>query len=167
MSLQGFHEQSKNCTFTSHREAKTFMQRIITWKGCRKITSIYNNFPSYFFLTFSVNHICLSSSGPHSTISRCPPNEYQCGGTELCIHMSRLCNGVPDCTDGWDEGPHCRGITVTKRQKMRTHAFLGCGILMCTYTLIQYIQFCASTSQSVVLFFAMFNFLTTEIFTLW
>ncbi|KAG7249416.1 hypothetical protein CRUP_021094, partial [Coryphaenoides rupestris] len=22
--------------------------------------------------------------------------------------MSKLCNGVPDCTDGWDEGPHCR-----------------------------------------------------------
>uniref|UniRef100_A0A8D0AW64 LDL receptor related protein 1 n=1 Tax=Sander lucioperca TaxID=283035 RepID=A0A8D0AW64_SANLU len=43
-----------------------------------------------------------------NTISRCPPNEYQCGGTELCIHMSKLCNGAPDCTDGWDEGPHCR-----------------------------------------------------------
>ena len=23
--------------------------------------------------------------------------------------MSKLCNGVPDCTDGGDEGPHCRG----------------------------------------------------------
>ncbi|CAL8382563.1 unnamed protein product [Boreogadus saida] len=46
--------------------------------------------------------------GPHIRASQCPPNEYQCGGTELCIHMSRLCNGVPDCTDGWDEGPHCR-----------------------------------------------------------
>lgn len=52
------------------------------------------------------------SSGPHSTVSHCPPNEYQCGGTELCIHMSKLCNGVPDCTDGWDEGPHCRGIAL-------------------------------------------------------
>ncbi|MBN3284997.1 LRP1 protein, partial [Polyodon spathula] len=29
---------------------------------------------------------------------------------ELCIHMSKLCNGVPDCTDGWDEGPHCRAL---------------------------------------------------------
>uniref|UniRef100_A0A3Q2C7P6 EGF-like domain-containing protein n=1 Tax=Cyprinodon variegatus TaxID=28743 RepID=A0A3Q2C7P6_CYPVA len=27
---------------------------------------------------------------PHSSVSRCPPNEYQCGGTELCIHMSKL-----------------------------------------------------------------------------
>lgn len=54
----------------------------------------------------------VSSSGPHSTVSRCPPNEYQCGGTELCIHMSKLCNGVPDCTDGWDEGPHCRGTAI-------------------------------------------------------
>uniref|UniRef100_A0A669EQI8 LDL receptor related protein 1 n=1 Tax=Oreochromis niloticus TaxID=8128 RepID=A0A669EQI8_ORENI len=47
-----------------------------------------------------------------NTVSRCPPNEYQCGGTELCIHMSKLCNGVPDCTDGWDEGPHCREYTT-------------------------------------------------------
>lgn len=23
--------------------------------------------------------------------------------------MSRLCNGVQDCADGSDEGPHCRG----------------------------------------------------------
>ena len=23
--------------------------------------------------------------------------------------MSRLCNGVQDCVDGSDEGPHCRG----------------------------------------------------------
>ncbi|KPP78525.1 low-density lipoprotein receptor-related protein 1-like [Scleropages formosus] len=46
--------------------------------------------------------------GPHSRVSRCPPNEYQCLGTEVCIHMSKLCDGVHDCTDGWDEGPHCR-----------------------------------------------------------
>uniref|UniRef100_A0A3Q4HZ43 Low density lipoprotein receptor-related protein 1Aa n=1 Tax=Neolamprologus brichardi TaxID=32507 RepID=A0A3Q4HZ43_NEOBR len=60
-------------------------------------------------LTLSVNRVCVClPSGPHSTVSRCPPNEYQCGGTELCIHMSKLCNGVSDCTDGWDEGPHCR-----------------------------------------------------------
>ncbi|KAG7494682.1 low-density lipoprotein receptor-related protein 1-like [Solea senegalensis] len=48
---------------------------------------------------------------PHSTVSWCPHNEYHCGGTELCIHLSKLCNGVPDCTDGWDEGPHCRELT--------------------------------------------------------
>lgn len=63
----------------------------------------------------------MSYSGPHSAVSHCPPNEYQCGGTELCIHMSKLCNGVPDCTDGWDEGPHCRGITVTHILIIRGH----------------------------------------------
>ncbi|KAG9353472.1 hypothetical protein JZ751_018071 [Albula glossodonta] len=47
---------------------------------------------------------------PHSRVSRCPPNEYQCLGTDLCIHMSKLCDGVHDCTDGWDEGPHCREL---------------------------------------------------------
>lgn len=66
-----------------------------------------------------INYSCIYlSSGPHSTVSRCPPNEYQCGGTELCIHMSKLCNGVPDCTNGWDEGAHCRGN--------RTEAFVQC-----------------------------------------
>lgn len=28
--------------------------------------------------------------------------------------MSKLCNGVPDCTDSSDEGPHCRGIALDK-----------------------------------------------------
>uniref|UniRef100_A0A8C5IGC5 EGF-like domain-containing protein n=1 Tax=Junco hyemalis TaxID=40217 RepID=A0A8C5IGC5_JUNHY len=44
-----------------------------------------------------------------SKVSRCQPNEHNCLGTELCIHMSKLCNGLHDCFDGSDEGPHCRG----------------------------------------------------------
>lgn len=27
--------------------------------------------------------------------------------------MRKLCDGVPDCSDGWDEGPHCRGTAHT------------------------------------------------------
>lgn len=50
---------------------------------------------------------CLA--GPQSKVSRCQPNEHNCLGTELCIHMSKLCNGLHDCFDGSDEGPHCRG----------------------------------------------------------
>ncbi|KAG8129647.1 hypothetical protein E2320_016513, partial [Naja naja] len=46
--------------------------------------------------------------GPHSKVSRCHPNEYNCLGTELCIPMTKLCNGERDCIDGADEGPHCR-----------------------------------------------------------
>uniref|UniRef100_A0A8B9CK99 LDL receptor related protein 1 n=89 Tax=Aves TaxID=8782 RepID=A0A8B9CK99_9AVES len=49
---------------------------------------------------------CLA--GPQSKVSRCQPNEHNCLGTELCIHMSKLCNGLHDCFDGSDEGPHCR-----------------------------------------------------------
>uniref|UniRef100_A0A8C5NIR5 EGF-like domain-containing protein n=1 Tax=Junco hyemalis TaxID=40217 RepID=A0A8C5NIR5_JUNHY len=48
-------------------------------------------------------------AGPQSKVSRCQPNEHNCLGTELCIHMSKLCNGLHDCFDGSDEGPHCRG----------------------------------------------------------
>lgn len=73
-----------------------------------------HNFGKFDWIYFCL--FCLA--GPHSTISRCPPNEYQCGGTDLCIHMSKLCNGVSDCTDGWDEGPHCRG-------RGPTHVLLG------------------------------------------
>ncbi|POI27582.1 hypothetical protein CIB84_008667 [Bambusicola thoracicus] len=32
-----------------------------------------------------------------------------CIGTNKCIHLSQLCNGVYDCSDGYDEGVHCRG----------------------------------------------------------
>lgn len=68
-------------------------------------------------------YVLVSSTGPHIRVSKCPPNEYQCQGTELCIHMSKLCDGVPDCTDGGDEGPHCRGdddsYSQTYRQKDR------------------------------------------------
>ncbi|XP_073681641.1 prolow-density lipoprotein receptor-related protein 1-like [Garra rufa] len=49
---------------------------------------------------------------PHNRVSRCPPNEHQCLGSDLCVHMSKLCNGVPDCTDGGDEGPHCRELAL-------------------------------------------------------
>lgn len=81
----------------------------------------YNNISSFCSFRMKVfSLIPLPSSGPHSTVSRCPPNEYQCGGTELCIHMNKLCNGVSDCTDGWDEGPHCRGIAVCATLTFRT-----------------------------------------------
>uniref|UniRef100_A0A672KNY8 LDL receptor related protein 1 n=1 Tax=Sinocyclocheilus grahami TaxID=75366 RepID=A0A672KNY8_SINGR len=44
----------------------------------------------------------------HTQVSQCPPNEFECRGTDVCIHLSKLCDGVPDCSDGRDEGPHCR-----------------------------------------------------------
>uniref|UniRef100_A0A672KNX0 LDL receptor related protein 1 n=1 Tax=Sinocyclocheilus grahami TaxID=75366 RepID=A0A672KNX0_SINGR len=46
--------------------------------------------------------------GHHTQVSQCPPNEFECRGTDVCIHLSKLCDGVPDCSDGRDEGPHCR-----------------------------------------------------------
>lgn len=60
-------------------------------------------------------HVNLSicPSGPQSKAQRCQPNEHNCLGTELCVLMSRLCNGVQDCMDGSDEGPHCRGKGVS------------------------------------------------------
>ncbi|KAF7240330.1 Low-density lipoprotein receptor-related protein 1 [Varanus komodoensis] len=62
-------------------------------------------------------HVCdaqmatrrMTVTGPQSKVSRCQPNEHNCLGTELCIPMTKLCNGERDCVDGSDEGPHCRG----------------------------------------------------------
>lgn len=87
------------------QHGKLYLEKARIWLVVINVTLLY--------AFVSLPYLCLSSSGPHSTVSRCPPNEYQCGGTELCIHMSKLCNGIPDCTDSWDEGPHCRGSTVT------------------------------------------------------
>ncbi|KAF3860451.1 hypothetical protein F7725_000706 [Dissostichus mawsoni] len=46
--------------------------------------------------------------GSHNRVSQCPVNEHGCLDPDVCIHMSKLCDGVPECPDGWDEGPHCR-----------------------------------------------------------
>lgn len=52
-----------------------------------------------------------SSLGPAEVIVRCHLNHIQCPGTRKCIHFNKLCNGAKDCTDGFDEGVHCRGKT--------------------------------------------------------
>ncbi|RMC18833.1 hypothetical protein DUI87_04729 [Hirundo rustica rustica] len=49
-------------------------------------------------------------SGPEESDFKCSPNFIGCIGTNKCIHLSQLCNGVYDCSDGYDEGVHCRGI---------------------------------------------------------
>ncbi|KAA8591055.1 hypothetical protein FQN60_001998 [Etheostoma spectabile] len=46
--------------------------------------------------------------GSHNRANQCPVNEHGCLDLDVCIHMSKVCDGVPDCSDGWDEGPHCR-----------------------------------------------------------
>ncbi|XP_013411103.1 prolow-density lipoprotein receptor-related protein 1 [Lingula anatina] len=34
-------------------------------------------------------------------------NLYQCPGTSRCINATQLCDGIADCEDAIDEGPHC------------------------------------------------------------
>ncbi|KAH1184779.1 hypothetical protein KIL84_012720 [Mauremys mutica] len=50
--------------------------------------------------------------GPEEIEFKCPLNHITCIGTNRCIHLSQLCNGVYDCSDGYDEGVHCRGSIV-------------------------------------------------------
>ncbi|KAK2516341.1 hypothetical protein Q9966_015103 [Columba livia] len=47
-------------------------------------------------------------NGPEEVDVKCAPNYVNCIGTNKCIHLSQLCNGVYDCSDGYDEGVHCR-----------------------------------------------------------
>lgn len=65
-----------------------------------------------FFLTC----VLLVVPGSHNRENQCPVNEHGCLDVDVCIHMSKLCDGVPDCSDGWDEGPHCRGNTHAHTQ---------------------------------------------------
>lgn len=54
------------------------------------------------------NVLCLFL-GPEEVDFKCTLNYISCIGTNKCIHLSQLCNGVYDCSDGYDEGVHCRG----------------------------------------------------------
>lgn len=53
--------------------------------------------------------MCVCVTGHQSHVSQCPPNEFECRGTDVCIHLSKVCNGISDCVDGRDEGHHCLG----------------------------------------------------------
>lgn len=44
----------------------------------------------------------------------------------MCIHLSKLCDGVPDCTDGRDEGPHCRGNIRAEQSDREPEAKITC-----------------------------------------
>lgn len=76
------------------------------------VKSALNSFikPNCFVLLFP--YMCFACfPGSHNRVNQCPVNEHGCLDLDVCIHMSKVCDGVPDCSDGWDEGPHCRGKT--------------------------------------------------------
>jgi hypothetical protein len=54
----------------------------------------------------------LSPKGPEEVEIKCPLNHIACHGSSACVHLSKLCNGVVDCPDGFDEGGHCQGESV-------------------------------------------------------
>ena len=38
---------------------------------------------------------------------QCPSWQWQCPGHSICVNMSAVCDGVPDCPGGTDESPLC------------------------------------------------------------
>nr|XP_015214112.1 PREDICTED: low-density lipoprotein receptor-related protein 1B isoform X3 [Lepisosteus oculatus] len=51
-----------------------------------------------------------ADQGPGDVVVKCPLNHMLCIGTRKCIHYNKVCNGVLDCDDGYDEGVHCREL---------------------------------------------------------
>ncbi|BET02800.1 low-density lipoprotein receptor [Nesidiocoris tenuis] len=61
--------------------------------------------------------------GPKST---CPWNTVQCGKPPgKCLHLQQFCDGVKDCEDGEDEGPHC---DTAKSYCERKHCARKCAL---------------------------------------
>lgn len=52
--------------------------------------------------------------GPEEVETKCPLNHIACLGDNKCVHLSQMCNGVLDCSDGYDEGVHCRGESTCR-----------------------------------------------------
>ncbi|KFO21543.1 Low-density lipoprotein receptor-related protein 1B [Fukomys damarensis] len=57
--------------------------------------------------------------GPEDVEIKCSLNHIACLGTDTCIHLSQLCNGVLDCSDGYDEGAHCHEIFAICRREAK------------------------------------------------
>ncbi|KAG9261064.1 low-density lipoprotein receptor-related protein 1B-like [Astyanax mexicanus] len=65
----------------------------------------------------------------------CPLNHMQCVGSHRCVPFSKVCDGVADCEDGYDEGVHCRELVRSCSEhrcefgcvKLRTGAECYCG----------------------------------------
>lgn len=72
-----------------------------------------------------LNH-CVPSCifpGPEEVEIKCPLNHIACLGANKCVHLSQLCNGVLDCSDGYDEGVHCRGESICGKIQLKYWIF--------------------------------------------
>ncbi|ETE71769.1 Low-density lipoprotein receptor-related protein 1B, partial [Ophiophagus hannah] len=70
--------------------------------------------PTKMNINFMSLNVFFSSHGPEKIEFKCPLNHIKCTGSNRCIHMSQLCNGVYDCPDEYDEGVHCRVLGKKK-----------------------------------------------------
>ncbi|KAF4026407.1 hypothetical protein G4228_018431 [Cervus hanglu yarkandensis] len=52
---------------------------------------------------------------------RCPSRQWQCPGHSICVNMSAVCDGVPDCPGGTDESPLCNQNSCSDSNGGCTH----------------------------------------------
>ncbi|XP_060033733.1 low-density lipoprotein receptor-related protein 2 [Erinaceus europaeus] len=52
---------------------------------------------------------------------QCPSWQWHCIGYNICVNMSNVCNGVPDCPSGVDESPLCNQDSCSDSNGGCTH----------------------------------------------
>ncbi|XP_038049226.1 prolow-density lipoprotein receptor-related protein 1-like [Patiria miniata] len=57
---------------------------------------------------------------------QCPPNQVRCPGADFCISATKVCNRVPDCPGGTDEGALCLPANARK-----------CALRTCEYRCVE------------------------------
>ena len=85
--------------------------------------------------------------GPEEVETKCPLNHIACLGDNKCVHLSQMCNGVLDCSDGYDEGVHCRGESTCRTIQLNIEFLI---VLMRNSKRTYNLSFLSPTTLSII-----------------